>query len=120
MNPGNNGYGRATPNLAPNAPTRIAPPEWRNSKLIMSTTSDEVVPMNVYQMKVQVYSGGGSGARYVANHATGGGGGGYASAIINVTPNQSLPTITVGRVAMLKLLMIQMAMRGYVELWHFY
>lgn len=96
MNPGNVGYGRMVPSLAPNAPTRIAPPEWRSLELIMATVSNKVVPANVYQMRVEVVSGGGGGARYAAHIATGGGGGGYGSAIIDVIPGQLLPTITIG------------------------
>ena len=81
MNKGTYGYP-----LPPNAPTRIAPPEWRSCKLITATTSAEVVPQNVYQMLAMVWGGGGQG---------GGGGGGFAMGIIDVVPGQLLPTITV-------------------------
>jgi len=53
MNKGSYGYP-----LPPNAPTRIAPPEWRSYKLIKATTSVEVVPQNVYQILAMVFGGG--------------------------------------------------------------
>ena len=79
MNKGTYGYP-----LPPNSPTRIAPPEWKNYKLIAATTSNEVVPQNVYQMLVMVWGGGSLG------------GGGFAMGIVDVVPGQTLPTITVG------------------------
>lgn len=85
MNKGTYGYP-----LPPNAPTRVAPPEWRSYKLITATTSSEVVPQNVYQMLVMVWGAGASG------NGAGGAGGGFAMAIIDVVPGQLLSTITVG------------------------
>jgi len=55
MNSSNYGYPSS-----PNKPIRIAPPEWRNYKMILATTSAEVVPQNVYQMLVMVFGGGGN------------------------------------------------------------
>lgn len=81
--------GIATP---PNEMARIAPPEWKNFKLITATTSTEVVPQNVYQIKVMVWGAGGTGTP----NPSSGGGGGYAEAIVDVVPGQTLPTITVG------------------------
>ena len=54
MNQGMYGYG-----LPPNYATRVAPPEWKNAKLIVTTISTETVPLNVYQMGVAVFGGGG-------------------------------------------------------------
>lgn len=87
MNKGNYGYPQA-----PNRSTQIAPPEWRNGKLITATTSTEIVPLNVYQMLVMVFGGGANGS------TSGGAGGGFAMGIIDVVPGQTLPTITVGAV----------------------
>ena len=89
MNKGNYSYPPA-----PNRPTRIAPPEWRNGKIITATTSTEVVPQNVYQILAMVFGGGANGTV-----ATGGGGGGFAMGIIDVVPGQLLPTITVGAIS---------------------
>jgi hypothetical protein len=47
-------------------------------------------------MWVHVFGGGGGGKTGSGGQRTGGGGGGYAAGIINVTPGQTLPTITVG------------------------
>lgn len=89
----NNGlYGFTQP---PNVSTRIAPPEWRSYKLITATTSAEVVPQNVYQIKVMVWGAGDTGV--VASYP--GAGGGFAEAIVDVVPGQLLPTITVGTTA---------------------
>ena len=53
--PANKGtYGSPLP---PNAQTRVAPPEWKNYKLITTTTSSEVVPQNVYQILAMVFGG---------------------------------------------------------------
>jgi len=86
MNKGTYGYP-----LPPNAPTRVAPPEWKSCKLITTTTSTEVVPQNVFQMGVAVFGGGANGSG-----ATAGGGGGFAFGILDVVPGQYLPTLTVG------------------------
>ena len=56
MNQGTYGYP-----LAPNKSTRIAPPEWRTARLITQTTSNFVVPQNVYQIGVAIAGGGGGG-----------------------------------------------------------
>jgi hypothetical protein len=88
MNQGMYGYG-----LPPNYATRVAPPEWRNYKLITATTSTEVVPLNIYQMIVMVWGGGGNG--HTASPGGGGGGGGFAMGIVDVIPGQLLPTITI-------------------------
>lgn len=58
MNKGTYGYP-----LPPNAPTRVAPPEWRSMKAFFTpgTYSNEVVPQNVYQMLALVWGGGGNG-----------------------------------------------------------
>lgn len=77
--------------LPPNAPTRIAPPEWRSYKLITATTSAEVVPANVWQILVMVWGGGALGGNPQA-----GGGGGFSMGIIDVVPGQLLPPLTVG------------------------
>lgn len=85
--------------LPPNAPTRVAPPEWRNYKLITATTSTEVVPQNVYQMLVMVWGGGGGGGAGNNGNGSsgqGGGAGGFAAGIIDVVPGQRLPKITIG------------------------
>ena len=66
MNKGLYGFG-----LPPNMATRVAPPEWRNAKLITATTSSEVVPLNVYQIGVAVFGGGGSGGATPATTAYG-------------------------------------------------
>lgn len=91
MNKGNYGYPQA-----PNKSTRIAPPEWRRAKMITATTSNEVVPQNVYQILAMVFGGGANGA---AAGGAGGAGGGFAMGIIDVVPGQLLPTITVGGVS---------------------
>lgn len=85
-------YGFSKP---PATSLRIAPPEWRSYKLITETTSEEVVPQNVYQIKVMVWGAGDAGV--VGNYP--GAGGGFAEAIIDVVPGQLLPTITVGTTA---------------------
>ena len=90
MNEGNYGYPKT-----PNKPIRIEPPKWRNYKMILSTTSSEIVPQNVHQMLVMVFGGGGNGGV----GKSGGGGGGFAQAIIDVIPGQLLPTITIGAAA---------------------
>lgn len=91
MNKGTYGYP-----LPPNKATLVAPPEWRNYKLLTATTSSEVVPQNVYQMLVMVW---GAGANGSGSNGTGGAGAGFAMAIIDVVPGQALPTITVGSTA---------------------
>ena len=89
MNKGMYGY-----SLPPNVATRAAPPEWKNYKLITSTTSTETVPLNVYQILACVWGGGGNGT--AAATPAGGGGGGFAMGILDVVAGQLLPTITVG------------------------
>lgn len=96
MNKGTYGYP-----LPPNAPTRVAPPEWRRYFAFTSagTYSNIIVPQNVYQVCVAVFGpGGGGGAGDNGNGSSGGGGGGggFAFGIIDVTPGQILPTIIVG------------------------
>lgn len=71
----------------------IGPPEWRTAKLITKTTSTEVVPQNVYQILVMVWGAGAPGEGAVGK---GGAGGGFAMGIVDVTPGQVLPTITIG------------------------
>ena len=90
--------GALTPNLtafgqppAPNKATRIAPSQWTNYKIIRATTSAEKVPGNVYQMLAMVWGGGGNGTS-----TTPGGGAGFAMGVVDVTPGQLLPTLTVG------------------------
>lgn len=90
--------GASTPHLtafgqppAPGKATRIAPPEWKKYKIITTTTSTETVPDNVYQMMVMVWGGGTNAAS-----TTPGGGGGFGMGIIDVTPGQLLPTLTIG------------------------
>jgi hypothetical protein len=75
---------------------RVAPPEWRQAKLITDNTSSEVVPQNVFQMLVCVFGAGGSGGANNGGQTTGGGGGGFSMGIIDVTPGQLLPAITIG------------------------
>lgn len=79
---------------APNKPTRIAPPEWKNYQLIKSSTSTGVVPQNVYQILACVWGGGANGTT-----SYGGAGGGFAMGILDVIPGQRLPAITVGGVS---------------------
>lgn len=92
MNGGN--YGIPVP---PARKTLIAPPAWRNYKVFTATTSDEVVPLNVYQMLFMVWGAGGWG--YTPSSLGGtlrsGGGAGFAMGILDVTPGMKLPTITV-------------------------
>jgi hypothetical protein len=88
MNNGTYGYP-----VAPNVAKRVAPSKWCNYKLITATTSAEVVPQNVYQMLVMVWGGGADG-----DFSNGGAGGGFAMGVVDVTPGQLLPTITVGAI----------------------
>ena len=81
-------YGNGTP---PNYQTRVAPPFWANYKMILTTTSAEVVPQNVWQILALVWGGGGGGST-----SLGGSGGGFCMGIIDVVPGQTLPTLTVG------------------------
>jgi len=71
MNKGSYGYP-----LPPNGFVRVAPSEWKQYKLITTTTSTETVPQNVFQIGVAVFGGGGNGFTY-----SGGGGGGLAFGI---------------------------------------
>lgn len=73
--------------------TRIAPPEWRDYQIIRSSTSTWIVPQNVYQILACVWGGGANGTTSYS-----GAGGGFAMGIIDVTPGQRLPTITIGGV----------------------
>lgn len=96
MNRSNYGYP-----LPPNYATRVAPPRWTNARAYTraGTYTDFVVPANVFQIGLMVVGAGGSGAMATPNNgyvATGGGGGGFAFGILDVTPGQVLPTITVG------------------------
>ena len=84
--------------LPPNAQTRVTP-VWQNALLIATTTSNFVVPANVYQMGVAVVGGGGNGRTVSLETAGGGGGGGFAYGVLDVVPGQLLPTITVGAAA---------------------
>lgn len=90
MNKGSYGYP-----LPPNKSTLVAPPRWTNAKLILATTSTEVVPQNVYQMLVMVWGGGAHGNLSAGSYLSGSGGG-FAMGIVDVVPGQKLPTITVG------------------------
>ena len=75
MNKGTYGYP-----LPPNAPTRVAPPEWRSCKAFFNagTYTGEIVPQNVYQIGVAVIGGGGNGnpSVYISPPGVGGAGGG--------------------------------------------
>ena len=87
--------------LPPNAPTRVAPPEWRSTRDFTTPGAYTMtVPQNVFQLYVLVIGAGGSGGAGGANNgglnASGGGGGGFACGIIDVVPGQVLPTIIVG------------------------
>jgi hypothetical protein len=50
--------------LPPNYATRVAPPEWRQSRVYgkSGTYTGVVVPQNVYQIMLTVWGAGGSGA----------------------------------------------------------
>ena len=91
--------GALTPNLtafgqppAPNKATRVPPPLWTKYKIIRDTTSTEVVPDNVYQVLAMVWGAGGSSG----GGGAGGGGGGFGMGVIDVTPGQLYPTLTIG------------------------
>lgn len=96
MNRGTYGYP-----LPPNYATRVPPSRWTNARAytVAGTYTGFVVPANVFQIGLMVVGAGGSGAMATPNNgylATGGGGGGFAFGILDVTPGQVLPTITVG------------------------
>jgi hypothetical protein len=96
MNRGTYGYP-----LPPNYATTLVPPRWTNARAytVAGAYTGFVVPANVFQIGLMVVGAGGSGAMATAstgNVATGGGGGGFAFGILDVTPGQVLPTITVG------------------------
>lgn len=89
MNIGTQGYP-----LPPNRMTRVAPPEWRTVRVLLTTTSGLTVPQNVFQIGVAVWGGGGNGG------TTGpGGGGGFGFGIYDCKPGNILPTFTVGAIA---------------------
>jgi len=88
--------------LPPNAPTRVAPAEWRSFRPFLAAGSYIfTVPLNVYQIMACATGGGGNGGNGSwdgdGSHWPGGpgGGGGWAQGIIDVTPGQQL-TLTVG------------------------
>lgn len=71
----------------------LEPPEWMHHKayLTAGAQANFTVPANVYQIYAMVFGGGGNMASAIS-----GGGGGFVSGVIDVTPGQILPTITVG------------------------
>lgn len=81
----------------PHKNLRIQPPSWKNYKTFTTTTSNEVVPQDVYQMLFMVWGAGGNAysPSSTSGPLKGGGGGGFAMGILDVVPGQILPTITV-------------------------